>query len=338
MHDAAPVIDPLGSPASVPGFAVGHAEHPAEPTGVSVVLCPPGCTGSLAVMGSAAGTRQTDALAPGHLVQQVHAVAFCGGSAFGLEAAGGVAAWLEERGRGLALGPFTVPIVPAAVIFDLPLSGGRGRPDAALGRAACENAGFGPMARGSRGAGAGATVGKLFGPAQAMKGGVGGASLALDGLAVGALAVVNAFGDVVDADGRILAGARAAPDSLEPAGTAARYLAGQRREAFQPAQSTTLGLVATNAALDKAACHKLAQLAHHGLVRSIQPVHTSFDGDLVIVLAAGEQKADPNGLGVMAAHLLALAVRDAATAARGLPGLPAARDLIGANPSQPRKD
>jgi L-aminopeptidase/D-esterase-like protein len=171
-----------------------------------------------------------------------------------------------------------------------------------------------------------------------MKGGVGGASLALDGLAVGALAVVNAFGDVVDAEGRILAGARAAPDSLEPAGTAARYLAGQRREAFQPAQSTTLGLVATNAALDKAACHKLAQLAHHGLVRSIQPVHTSFDGDLVIVLAAGEQKADPNGLGVMAAHLLALAVRDAATAARGLPGLPAARDLIGANPSQPRKE
>jgi L-aminopeptidase/D-esterase-like protein len=313
----------------VPGFAVGHAEDAEHPTGVSVVLCPPGCTGGLAVMGSAAGTRQMDALQPGHLVQEVHAVVMSGGSSFGLAAASGAAAWLEERGRGLGLGPFTVPVVPAAVIFDLPLTGGRGRPGPELGRAACENAGRGPMARGNVGVGAGATVGKLFGAAQAMKGGVGGAALRLGGLAVGALAVVNAFGDVVDEKGRVLAGARAAPESLQPAGTEARYLAGQRREAFQPAQSTTLGVVCTNAALDKPAAAKLAQVAHHGLVRAIRPVHTTFDGDLVIALASGRAQADPNGLGVMAAHLMALAIRDAVAAAKGLPGLPAAGELSG---------
>ncbi len=324
---AEPIVDLAGSPASVPGFSVGHARLADQPSGVSVVLCPPGTVAGVEVMGSAPATRQLDGLSPGFWDGEVHAVCLTGGSSFGLEAAGGVVAWLEEQGRGLSLGPFTLPKVPTAVIFDLPLTGGRGRPDAALGRAACQAAGAGAMARGSVGAGSGATVGKLFGLSQATKGGVGGAAISAGELTVGALAVVNAFGDVVDEKGRIIAGARSGPDSLELANTAAWYLAGGRRQAFQPAANTTLGVVATNARLDKNAACKVAAMAHHGLVRAISPVHTTFDGDLVFTLACGPVEADLNGLGIMAARALQLAIYDAVLAAEGLSGLPAARDL-----------
>lgn len=315
-----------GSPADVPGFAVGHAVHASGCTGCTVVLCPPACVGGMNVGGSAAGTRQTDALMPGHLVQEVHAVTFCGGSAFGLDAAGGVAAWLAERGRGLKAADLTIPIVPTAVIFDLPLCNGD-RPHAALGRAACEAASPGPMARGNAGAGSGATVGKLLGLTQACKGGLGGASLVLGDLVVGALAVVNAFGDVIDDNDRIIAGARTAPDSREFLDSAEQYLRGFKREGFHPTPNTTLAVVATNARLDKNGACKVAALAQQGLVRTIEPVHTTFDGDLVIVLASGQTEVDLNGLGVMAGRLVRLAILDGVRSATALPGLPAARDL-----------
>ncbi len=320
---------PAGSPASVPGFAVGHAQLPELPCGVSVVLCPQGAVGGVDVRGSAAGTRQMDALHPGHVVERVHGLCLAGGSSFGLAAAQGVQAFLEEAGAGFPAGAYCIPIVPAAVIFDLGLTGGRGRPDPELGRAACRAAGPDPMARGSVGAGAGATVGKLFGLARAMKGGVGGAAARVGELRVGALAVVNAFGDIRDEGDHLIAGARAAPDSGELMDTAAWFLAGGRREGFAaaPPQNTTLAVVACNAGLTKPQACKVAALAHHGLVKAIEPVHTTMDGDLVICLAAGQVAADVNGLGVMAARLVRLAILDAVRAAAGLPGLPAARDL-----------
>jgi len=320
-------IDLKGSPASVQGFSVGHARLEGHRSGVSVVLCPPGTVAGVDVRGSAPATRQLDGLGPGFWDGEVHAVCFTGGSSFGLDAAGGVVSWLEEQGLGLKLAGLTLPKVPTAVIFDLPLTNGQGRPGPELGRAACQAAGRGEMERGSVGAGSGATVGKLFGLAQAMKGGVGGASLSAGKLKVGALAVVNAFGDIVDAQGRIVAGARQAPDSLALADTAAWFMAGGRREAFHPAGNTTLGVVATNAALDKNSACKVASLAHHGLVRAIRPVHTTFDGDLIFTLASGPVEADLNGVGIMAAHAMQLAVYDAVFAAQGLPDLPAAQNL-----------
>lgn len=327
MEQSKPLIDPTGSPASVPGFMVGHAGHKEHETGVSVVLCPPGTVAGVEVRGSAPATRQLDGLSPGFWDGEVHAVCLSGGSSFGLDAAKGVVTWLEEEGRGLKLGEFLLPKVPSAVIFDLPLTGGQGRPGPKLGYVACQAAGAGVMERGSVGAGRGATVGKLYGLGQAMKGGVGGASLSVGELKVGALAVVNAFGDIVNQAGRLIAGARTAPESLELTDTAAWFLAGGQRLAFQPADNTTLGVIATNARLDKNSACKVAALAHHGLVRAISPVHTTFDGDLVFTLASGPIEADLNGLGIMAARVLQLAIYDAIYSAKGLPGLPAARDL-----------
>ncbi|MFH1059666.1 MAG: P1 family peptidase [Pseudomonadota bacterium] len=330
-----PQWSPEGSPTSVPGFQVGHAQCPAGRSGASVVLCPPATVGGVAVRGSAAGSRQMDGLNPEHMVNEVHALVFTGGSSFGLDAGGGVQAYLAERGVGFKAGPYTVPVAPTAVIFDLPLNPEGQRPDAAVGRAACVAAGGGVMARGNVGAGAGATVGKLFGPAQAMKGGLGGASLSLGGLHLGAMAVVNAFGDVMAGDGRLVAGARREAQGLELIDTAAWFLEGHRRQAFLPPSNTTLGVVVTNARLDKLTACKLAGLAHHGLVQSVRPVHTIFDGDLVVVLASGEVEADLTGLGLMAAECLRRAVLDAVWSAEGLPGLPCARQLPGARDPRP---
>lgn len=313
------------------GFSVGHASLQGQHSGVSVVLCPPGTVAGVEVMGSAPATRQLDGLSPGFWDGEVHAVCLTGGSSFGLDAAGGAVAWLEEQGRGLKLGEFILPKVPCAVIFDLPLNQGQARPGADMGWAACQAASSDIMDRGSVGAGCGATVGKLFGLSQAMKGGVGGASLTVGELKVGAMAVVNAFGDIMEETGRLIAGARKAPDSLELADTAAWFMAGGKRAAFQPPDNTTLGVIATNAKLDKNTACKVSALAHHGLVRAIRPVHTTFDGDLVFTLASGQIEADINGLGVMAARALQLAIYDAINAAQSLPGLPSSHDLAGRN-------
>ncbi|MEW5913828.1 MAG: P1 family peptidase [Thermodesulfobacteriota bacterium] len=322
-----PIVNQQGSPAEVEGFLVGQAQDPAGPTGCSVVLCLQGAVGGVHMAGSATGTRQMDGLQPWHMVPLVHGVLFTGGSSFGLAAADGVSAWLEEQGIGLSMGLIKIPILPTAVIFDLPLTGGKIRPGPEMGRAACQAAGRGPMARGNVGVGSGATIGKLFGVAQATKGGLGGASLSLGKLQMGVMAVVNAFGDVLDQEGRIMAGARTAPEALRFADTTAWFMAGNFRLPGQASHNTTLAVVTTNARLDKSQACKVAAMAHHGLVRAIRPCHTTFDGDLVCVLATGQVEADLNGLGMMASRLLRLAIYDAVRSAGPMAGLPSAAQL-----------
>jgi L-aminopeptidase/D-esterase-like protein len=317
----------------VAGLAVGHFTHPARATGCSVVLCPQGAVAGVDVRGGAPGTRETELLAPDNLVDQVHAVLLTGGSAFGLDAAGGVMRWLEERGHGFAVGKVRVPIVPAAVLFDLWHGDLSIRPDAAAGYAACEAASSAKPAQGNFGAGAGAAVGKLFGIERAMKGGIGSASIRVGGITVAALVAVNATGDVIDpADGVVLAGARNSAGGHHLINAAAAIARGEVPPRLQAGMATTLGVVATDAQLDKAGCHKLAGMAHAGLARCINPVHTPHDGDTVFALATGAsgQPANLTLLGTLAAEVTARAVVSAIHHAVGLPGLPAARDLGGA--------
>ncbi len=310
----------------VAGLSLGHWTDTRRPTGCSVILCPQGVVAGVDVRGAAPGSRETDLLRPENTVQQVHALLLSGGSAFGLDAASGVMRWLRERGHGLRVGPACVPIVPAAVLFDLWLGDATLTPDAASGHAACEAAST-TAGRGSVGAGAGATVGKLLGPQWSMKGGLGMASLRVGPTTLSALAVVNAVGDVIDpADGRLLAGARG-PDG-RPRGTVRALLAGEVPIRPIAGGATTLAVVATDATLDKAQATKLAQMAHDGLARSINPVHQPSDGDIVFSLATGRTgPADVGLLGVMAAEALAAAVLDAVRSASGLPGIPAASEL-----------
>ena len=327
-----------GAITDVAGLSVGHAaaagRESVATTGCTVLLCPQGAVAGVAQRGGAPGTRETDLLRPENSVQQVHAVLLTGGSAFGLDAAGGVMRWLEERGHGFSVGPTVkVPIVPAAVLFDLWLGDARIRPDAGTGHAACEAASTSPPAQGNAGAGLGATVGKLFGIARAMKGGVGTASLKLGRYTVGALVAVNALGDVLDEDGRVIAGART-EDGTALIGSTAAVLAGAGPAALLAGMATTLGIVATDAALTKAQATALAGLAHHGLSRAISPL-TAHDGDTLFALATGTAgtPVDLDALGIAAAEVVARAIRNAVLAARSLPAqgsspaVPAAHDL-----------
>jgi L-aminopeptidase/D-esterase-like protein len=315
---------------AIPGIRVGHSTDERGCTGCTVILCPEGTVGGVDIRGSAAGTRELDALSPMHLVPHVDAVLLAGGSAFGLDAGGGVMRFLEERGIGFDVQVTRVPIVPAAILFDLRLGDAFARPDAAAAYAACAEATDGPYPEGSVGAGTGATVGKLFGIAQAMKSGLGSAALDLPGgVKVAALAAVNAFGDVRDPmTGTLLAGSRDAPDSHHLADTAAAMRRGILPRGYKP-ENTTLAVVATNARLTKVQVTKITQMAQHGLVRAILPVHTTLDGDLVIGLATGTVEGDVNALGIAAADVVAEAVVRAVKTARALGGLPAWRDLKG---------
>jgi L-aminopeptidase/D-esterase-like protein len=315
----------------IPGFAVGHASDFTNITGCSVILCPPGTVGSVDIRGSAAGTRQLDALLGFHIVEEVHAVLLSGGSAFGLDAAGGVMEFLEERGRGFDVTITRVPTVPSAVIFDLSLGDHRVRPDKAMGYAACLAARPEFQGAGSLGAGTGASVGKLMGIGQATKGGLGSTCMeGPDGLLVGALAVVNAFGDVVDpATGEIVAGARIAPDSHEFADSAALMRQGKVRERFgEPnTTNTTIGVVVTNARLSREQAQKIAQMGQNGLARTIRPVHTLFDGDIVFVLSHPQVTVDLHIVGLLAQAALETAILDAVRQADGLGVLPSYQDL-----------
>jgi L-aminopeptidase/D-esterase-like protein len=312
----------------IPGFRVGHASDPAGCTGCTVILCPEGTAGGVDVRGSASGSRELDVLSPMHLAPAVHAVFLAGGSAFGLDAAAGVMRFLEERGVGFDVGVTRVPIVPAAIIFDLRLGSPWARPDAEMAAAACRAAVEAGVAEGSVGAGTGATVGKLLGPAHAMKSGLGVATRRLGAeLHVGALAVVNAFGDVCDAEsGRLVAGTRPAPERLELLDTAAAMRRGTLPAGFR-GENTTLVVLATNARLTKVEATKLAQVAQQGLVRTVRPVHTTLDGDLVVVLGSGETKTDQDALGIAAADVVADAVVRGVKQASSLGGLPAWQDL-----------
>jgi L-aminopeptidase/D-esterase-like protein len=317
----------------VAGLSVGHFTHTERATGCTVVLCPHGAVAGVDVRGGAPGTRETDLLRPENTVDRVHALLLSGGSAFGLDAAAGVMRWLEENGHGFAVGAVRVPIVPAAVIFDLWHGDARIRPDAAAGHNACVAASTRPPAQGSVGAGAGATVGKLFGIERAMAGGVGCASVRVAGITVAALVIVNATGDVIEpGSGEPIAGARKSAASRQLLHTTQALLRGDLPLHLQPGAATTIGVVATDAALDKAQCTKLASMAHDGLARSISPIHTPYDGDTMFALATGAapSSAAPLGvLGVLAAEVTARAVRHAVEHARGRPGCPAARDLAG---------
>ncbi len=322
-----------GSLTDVAGLAVGHAAMAGRPTGCTVVLCPEGAAAGVCQSGGAPGTRETDLLRPEHSVQQVHALLLTGGSAFGLDAAGGVMRWLAERGHGVVVGPARVPIVPAAVLFDLWLGDPTVFPDADCGYAACQAAGTEAFPQGNVGAGLGASVGKLFGFAQATKGGLGAASLLCDGVTVAALAAVNAVGDVIGADGRVLAGARdAAGRRWADSATALREgRIGPRETAVAAGTATTLAVIATDAPLNKLQAHQLAALAQHGLPRAVSPL-TPHDGDTVFALATGRAAHAPPlaALGAAAAEVLVRAIHNAVWCAEPLAGLPSARSLASA--------
>ena len=319
---------------SVAGIKVGHFTLSERPTGCTVVLVEQGAVAGVDVRGSAPGTRETDLLNPVDTVEKVHAVVLAGGSAFGLDAASGVVRYLEERGIGFPTGIVPVPIVPAAILFDLGVGGDpKVRPTADCGYRAAAAATTGPVVEGNVGAGAGATVGKLGGPGRAMKAGVGTSAFVLpDGLVVAALAVVNAVGDIVDpATGEIVAGVRTA-DGRGLADARALVRAGlpaRGRFGGNPIRNTTLSVVATNARLTKAQATKVAQMAHDGLARTISPVHTPEDGDTIFALATGTRQppSDLLVVGALAADAVAEAVLRAARTATGIPGYPAARDL-----------
>ncbi len=313
----------------IDGFLVGHAHDLKAVTGCTVVLCPEGAVGGLAITGGSTSTRQVGGLTPGHVVDKVHAVLFTGGSAFGLDAAAGVMSYLEEQGVGFDVNVTRVPIVPTAALFDLKLGDAKVRPDPAMARQACLNANGGEIAQGSVGAGCGATVGKLHGLEQATKGGVGTASLrAKDGLIVAGLVALNAFGDIRHHEtGEIIAGARTAPDSNRFVDTEA-HLMETCEEVPHAFRNTTLALVVTNAKLNRSACMRMARSSAQGLFRVIRPYGTLFDGDLVIALSQGELEADPHTLGLMGARVLARAVNNAVMEADGLGLIPAYRDLV----------
>ena len=344
MPSASPALFP-GAITQVRGLEVGQFTDPRRPTGCSVVIARTGAVGGVDVRGAAPGTRETDLLDPANLVGVVHAVLLTGGSAWGLDAAGGVMRWLEEEGVGLYVGSApgqVVPIVPAAVLFDLHVGDARIRPDAAAGYAACQAAGD-EIAQGNAGAGAGATVGKLFGMPYAMKGGIGTASVTLEGVTVGALIAVNALGDVVDpATGQPIAGART-EDGQQLRGSVVAALAGDKPLALLAGANTTIGVVATDAPLTKAQCQRLAGAGHDGLARAIRPVHTMSDGDTLFALSTGMAGAlDFNVLCTMAGEAVARACVNAVQSAQGVTtdtlALPSASDLIaaGARPAGAR--
>jgi L-aminopeptidase/D-esterase-like protein len=315
----------------VAGVKVGHFTEARRPTGCTVVLVEEGAVAGVDVRGGAPGTRETDLLRPENLVEQVNAIVLSGGSTFGLDAATGVMRYLEEHGFGIDLGFTRVPIVPAAVLFDLAVGDATIRPTAGGGYAAAAAASSSPPAQGNVGAGAGATVGKMFGFGRQMKCGIGTASVTVAGLTVGAIVAVNAVGDVIDpANGSVVAGART-PDGTAMIDSVAAILRGEVPELLQPGTNTTIGVVATDAVLTKAQAQKIAAMAHDGLARTINPAHTMYDGDTIFTVATGRanKPGNPTLLGIMAAEVVAVSVLRAANAALGIPGLPAARDLRG---------
>ena len=314
----------------VPGIKVGHWSDRDAATGCTVVMCEAGAVGGVDVRGAAPGTRETDLLRPMTLVQQVNAVLLSGGSAFGLDAAGGVMRYLEERGYGFDTGVARVPIVAAAILFDLGIGSSKVRPGAEEGYHACLAASDGPVAEGSVGAGTGATVGKALGPQWVTKSGIGTASRPLEGsVIIGAIMAVNAVGDVVDpGTHRVLAGPRRKQGGFHR--TVELLAQGKGLDRPLPT-NTTIGVVATNAPLSKEQANKVAQMAHDGLARAIEPAHTMADGDVIFALSTGQgttEWRDVTRLGALAAEAVAEAIARAVTQAESLAGVPAAKDMV----------
>lgn len=327
-----------------PGVRIGHAQNEDALTGCTVILCEAGAVGGVDQRGGAPGTRETDALHPMHLVERVHAIVLAGGSAFGLDAASGVVRYLEQKGVGFDVRVARVPIVPCAILFDLGLGRADVRPDASMGYQACQNASPKMPAEGNVGAGIGASVGKIFGMDHAMKSGIGCARLDIGGgVIVSAIVAVNAFGDIINPkDGEILAGARRRlPEKSErhPGGDreypfintldAMKTLLGRTAMGFARRENTVIGVVATNARLNKEQVNKVAQMAQDGLARTVRPAHTMLDGDTIFALSTGNKKADVNIIGAFAAEAFSQAIVRAVLAAQPLGGLPSASSLRG---------
>lgn len=320
-----------GTITDVAGLKVGHTTVKARPTGCTVVLCEAGAVAGVDVRGSAPGTRETDLLNPINTVQQVQAIVLSGGSAYGLDTAAGVMRYLEEHGDGFKIGNLgVVPIVPAAILMDLGVGDFKIRPNAESGYQACLAATDKPVPQGNVGAGAGATIGKMFGPHFAMKSGLGTASIRAGdtGLVVGALVAVNAVGDVLNPKtGKIVAGALAA-DRRGFRDSMAEIMRGYR-VLVQPGANTTIGVVATNASLEKVQMTKIAQMAHDGYARAINPVHTPGDGDTIFALSTGTLRANANHgmIGALAAEVMAQAIVRAVTQAQSVAGFPSYGDV-----------
>lgn len=335
------IAGPHNALTDVPGLLVGHHQRLEEgwATGTTVVLAPEGAVGAVDVRGGGPGTRETDLLDPTHLVQRVNAVVLTGGSAFGLAAADGVMRWLDERHQGVPVGPEphqVVPIVPAAVLFDLWHNTWGHRPDAEFGALACAAATGGPVAQGTVGAGTGAQAGWL-------KGGLGSASAVLpDGTVLGALVAANPHGDPVDAAGLPRALSLGLPGEFPLKAPDQQELEAARREQPGSKLNTTIGVIATDSALSKAECRRLAVVAQDGLARAVHPAHSMFDGDTFFALSTGKRELAPAGevfgeigragrldeLCTVAADVVSRAITHAILAATAIPGLPAYRDVF----------
>ncbi len=331
MSATRPARQPTGSLTDVPGLKVGHFTLKERPTGCTVVVAEKGAIAGVDVRGGAPGTRETDLLRSEMSVQNVHAITLSGGSAYGLATADGVMRYLEEREIGFPTDVGVVPIVPAAILYDLELGDAKIRPDAAAGYAAAKTASSDPVPQGNVGAGAGATVGKLLGGGRAMKGGLGSASIRLpNGLVVAALAAVNAIGDIVDPDtGEILAGARG-EDGASFADSMQQIRKGAVANEGSPAKNTTIGVVAVNVDWNQSQATKVAQMAHDGLALAIRPAHMPFDGDTIFALGTGGRTVDSDLLGqigALAADTMAQAIVSAILHAESIEGYPAQRDL-----------
>ncbi len=334
----AEVTDSIGGITDVAGIKVGHFTDPRRPTGCTVIVYEQGAVAGVDVRGSAPGTRETDLLKPINLVDRVNAILLAGGSAFGLDAATGVMRWLDEHNAGFPTANGRVPIVPAAILYDLQVGNGKIRPDADAGYAACAAATARSVQEGSIGAGAGATVGKAGGGSP-MKGGIGTSSILLpNGLVVAAIVAVNSLGDIIDPrTGRIVAGARTA-DGHGFVDITAEFRAG--RGVTQPAarsgaegggaQNTTIGVVATNARFDKTQMTKIAEMAHDGLARAVNPAHTPYDGDTLFAMSTGtsQVRAELGAIGALAAAAVSEAILRGVMKATSVPGFPAYRDLM----------
>jgi L-aminopeptidase/D-esterase-like protein len=321
----------------IKGILVGQTENSKALTGCSVVICEKGAVGGISQRGGAPGTRETDLLRPMHLVQKVHGILLAGGSAYGLNAAAGVMQYLEEKKIGFNTGTNVVPIVPSAILYDLDVGDANIRPDKEMGYKACLNASTKPPNQGNYGAGTGATVGKILGIGQAMKSGIGTASLKLsNGVVIGALVAVNAFGDIIK-DNEIIAGVRTlkkGPIKIGQDGIFANTLsvmqsfAGRKILSFASKQNTVIGVVATNAILSKEETNYFAASASNGIAVSIRPAFTMFDGDTIFGISTGQIKSDINILSAVAPQVISEAIVSAITSAGEVDGLPSYQSII----------
>lgn len=313
----------------VTGIKVGHYTNLDAARGCTVVICEQGAVPGVDVRGSSPGTRETDLMRPMSQVDKVHAILLTGGSAFGLAAASGVMSYLEERNIGFETSIGKIPIVPAAVLFDLTIGDVKVRPGAEEGYEACKNASGTKVEEGSVGAGTGAMVGHLFGPARATKSGLGTASETISGeVVVAAIVAVNAFGDVIDTkNGQVIAGVRL--EDGKGFGSTMEFLKKGHGYTVKPGNHTTIGVVATNARLTKEQANKMAQTAHDGMARAINPCHTMLDGDTIFALSTGDKQGDITTIGAVAANVMERAIIKAVNSATSLCNIPARKDIIG---------